>query len=188
MTTYIQNLKSAGVDTLLAWQTNLPNMTAAFKALSALGWNPTFIGSSLGIAVGPVVEAAGPAQTAKTYTIQLKPWTRAPGQKLGGKQREFFERVRVIDGAKGRELGVAGQSLYDFVMLLGETINKIGTDDPTKVKEALEQVTGYEGMGGTFTFTPQLHSGLTQESITLGSLGSLSEPESEGFFMARIEP
>ena len=186
MTTSVQNLKSAGADTVLAWQTNLPNMQAAFKALQALSWNPTFVGSSLGIAIGPVSEAAGATQVAKTYTIQLKPWTRVAGQKLGGKQRAFFERVAANPAAKGRELGVAGQSLYDFVTLLGKTINEVGEDDPTKVRDALQQVTGYEGMGGTFTFTPQLHSGLTADSIVLGSLGSLSEPESEGFFMARV--
>lgn len=186
LTTSVQNLKSAGADTVLAWQTSLPNMQSAFKALEALSWNPTFVGSSLGIAVGPVLEAAGETQAAKTYTIQLKPFTREPGQKLTGKQREHFDRVAAIPEAKGRELGVASQSLYDFVTLLGQTINQVGSDDPVKVRDAMQQVQGYDGMGGTFSFTPELHSGLTADSIVLGSMGSLSEPESEGYFMARV--
>jgi branched-chain amino acid transport system substrate-binding protein len=55
---------------------------------------------------------------------------------------------------------------YDGWMLAIDALREVGTD-PKAVRDHLEGVTGFVGISGTFTMTPDDHSGLTKEALVL---------------------
>jgi branched-chain amino acid transport system substrate-binding protein len=83
-------------------------------------------------------------------------------------------------------MSIAGQPHYDFLKLLAETIETVGSTDPTEVKDALQQVTNWVGLSGTFNFSAESHSGLATDSITLASIASIKDAESEGKFLREL--
>ena len=55
---------------------------------------------------------------------------------------------------------------WDATMLLKEAIEK-GGDSPAAIRDQLEKIKDFPGIGGIFTFTPQDHAGLTKDAFVL---------------------
>ena len=55
---------------------------------------------------------------------------------------------------------------YDAWQLAVDAISEVGTD-PQAVRDHLENVTDFTGISGTFTMTPEDHSGLSKEALVL---------------------
>ncbi len=55
---------------------------------------------------------------------------------------------------------------YDAFQLAVEAFKAVGTDKQ-KVRDHLERVTGFVGVTGVFSMTPQDHSGLSKEALVL---------------------
>jgi branched-chain amino acid transport system substrate-binding protein len=55
---------------------------------------------------------------------------------------------------------------YDGWQLAVSALEEVGTD-PQKIRDHLEQVSGYVGISGVFTMTPEDHSGLKAEALQL---------------------
>jgi branched-chain amino acid transport system substrate-binding protein len=74
--------------------------------------------------------------------------------------RKYVEAFRQEYG--GTEPDMQAAFTYDAVNLLAVAIRKAG-EDRAKIREALMAIHGYEGVLGTFTFTPEgegLHGGV----------------------------
>jgi branched-chain amino acid transport system substrate-binding protein len=55
---------------------------------------------------------------------------------------------------------------YDAIHLARIAVEKGGTDK-VKVRDALRGVKSYQGVGGTFNFSPERHSGLSKDDLVL---------------------
>lgn len=55
---------------------------------------------------------------------------------------------------------------YDGFMIAVEALKKAGTDK-AKLRDALEGISGWPGISGVFTMTPQDHSGLTKDALVM---------------------
>jgi len=55
---------------------------------------------------------------------------------------------------------------YDAIYLAAEGLRQ-GGDDKEKVRDAIESIENYHGVGGVFNFSPSKHSGLSKEDIVL---------------------
>src|SRR5690606_10420658 len=55
---------------------------------------------------------------------------------------------------------------YDAIMLARQAL-AAGQGDKEKSREALEGIQNYHGVGGTFNFSAQRHSGLSKQDIVL---------------------
>jgi len=58
-----------------------------------------------------------------------------------------------------------GGHAYDAVMILVNAIQRAGTADKAKIRDAIESTKGFVGTGGIFTYTPENHNGLTPEAF-----------------------
>jgi branched-chain amino acid transport system substrate-binding protein len=58
-----------------------------------------------------------------------------------------------------------GGHAYDAVMILLNAIQRAGTADKAKIRDAIESTKGFVGTGGIFTYTPENHNGLTPEAF-----------------------
>jgi branched-chain amino acid transport system substrate-binding protein len=59
-----------------------------------------------------------------------------------------------------------GGHAWDAIMLLKSAIEK-GDDSPAAIRDQLEKTTKFAGIGGTFSYSPQDHAGLTSEAFVL---------------------
>jgi branched-chain amino acid transport system substrate-binding protein len=59
-----------------------------------------------------------------------------------------------------------GGHAWDAVMLLKGAIER-GGDNPAAIRDQLEKIHGFAGIGGIFSFSPQDHSGLTKDAFVL---------------------
>ena len=56
---------------------------------------------------------------------------------------------------------------YDAIGMLKDALLKAGADDAAKLRDAIEQTTGFVGIQGVFTYSAEDHSGLTTKDVTL---------------------
>ncbi|HDQ40073.1 MAG TPA: ABC transporter substrate-binding protein [Desulfonatronum sp.] len=56
---------------------------------------------------------------------------------------------------------------WDAIMLIAEALRKAGPENPEALRKAIEQTSGYVGVSGTFTLTPEDHNGLDTDSLVI---------------------
>ena len=84
--------------------------------------------------------------------------------------------------AKGSGVPVANSPYYDFLHLLKLAIEGEKSFEPEKVKRALDNVKGYQGLLGTINFTPENHTAIGIDDIALASVASGKDPRAMGIF------
>jgi branched-chain amino acid transport system substrate-binding protein len=60
-----------------------------------------------------------------------------------------------------------GGHAYDAFLILSEAVKKAGSVEPSKVRDAIEGLTGLPGTAGIFSFSPTDHNGLTMDAFAL---------------------
>ncbi|RMC35599.1 ABC transporter substrate-binding protein [Paracoccus alkanivorans] len=56
---------------------------------------------------------------------------------------------------------------HDAMALMTDAIARAGGEDPSAIRDALEQTSGFVGTTGTYTFTPEDHLGLDQSAFRM---------------------
>jgi len=60
-----------------------------------------------------------------------------------------------------------GGHAWDAMMILGQAIRDARSAEPAAIRDALEKVRGFYGTGGEFNFSPEDHSGLSEEAFAM---------------------
>ncbi len=178
---YLTKLRDAGAEAIATNLTNPTNGIAFHKALQQLRWYPEIV--SHFYFFKPVLESEIPDQIKeKLAVIQLKNYTFEPGGQPNERVNEYVNRLR--KQPKFDESGLSSSPFYDMLYLLKQTIEQEKTFDADKIREALEKVSGYEGMNGTITFTPENRIGVAPEEVVVAGFPELDDPATnDGFFM-----
>jgi branched-chain amino acid transport system substrate-binding protein len=69
--------------------------------------------------------------------------------------------------AKFGPVSTFGGHAYDALMILVKAMEMAGSDDPAKVRDALETVRDFAGTGGIFNMSPADHNGLTKDAFVM---------------------
>ncbi|WP_162941676.1 ABC transporter substrate-binding protein [Desertimonas flava] len=184
---YLRTLQDSGAEGIVSIQSSGPNIAATLQGLDNLGWAPPIVGSALHIALDTVLKTASDELLPQLYTIQFKNWTRQGDEPVGEAQRDFIAKLSAIEGTAGRELAVAGNGNYDYLTLLAKVIEEIGAYDVDAIRDALEATTAYEGLSATFSFSAESHAGVDADALTIASIASINDAESEGIYLQAIE-
>ena len=181
---YINNLRSAGSEGLLAWVGNIPNAALAFTAMANQKWAPPTTGHY--VLFLQQLHTLVPAEALRNvYGTMYKNLTWTDTEKIGDRQLKFAEKVAGYKEAKGLEVVVASAPWYDFLHLLKVVIEAEKTFDTARVKRALDNVTGYQGLLGTYSFTPRRHTGIGLQDMVMASVASGTDPKAMGLFRKR---
>lgn len=155
----VRRLAAAGADSILL-VANAPEGAAVVRAMATAGWKVPVV-AHWGISGGRFVEQAGPENLGNMHTIQtfsfmgdLSPIAR----KLLDMHHLRFGTGRAEEVAA--PVGVAHG--YDGLHLLARAIQRAGTTDGDKVRDALEHLGPYNGVVKRYApaFTPQNHDSL----------------------------
>ena len=139
--TVAKNIKQLGLDTLLLGSVD---DLAVFKpAGEVLGEQFIFVA-----APAQVYEALPEGALKQEIGRFLPPWRAKHGE---------------------RDPGWAGKG-WDALMITAAAIEKANSFEGPKVRDALETVSGLQGTGGVYNFSPTVHQGITQNPFLLGTI------------------
>jgi branched-chain amino acid transport system substrate-binding protein len=139
-----------------------PTHIVAAKALSSAG---STIPLLLGIEALDTMKQASAA-----YANTL--FAAAPPQvydAIPADQRTAALTALVKAAPKGQDLTYVGRG-YDAIELLAQAIDKAGSTDGDKVRQALIDMGPYDGTSGTYDFTDDNHYGLTKNPLYLAQI------------------
>lgn len=161
MTAQAGDIKKAQPDAILVWP--YPQDAAVFmKALEKIDFLPpkTNVIGNLGICSSAFGSLAGEAGK-DVMGIHLASYAFSADKPISESAKKFAEVVAKIDPAINP--GTVG-TWHDGMMILGEAWKKVGTDDPDKVKQAIEAITNYQGISAIYNFGPNDHEGAGVEN------------------------
>ncbi len=75
--------------------------------------------------------------------------------------------IKAYTEAYGEDVSTFGGHAYDALFLLVRAIERAGTTDPAKVRDALEQTRNFIGVDGIFNMSPEDHLGLGPEAFKM---------------------
>ena len=163
MTPQLTKLKSAGVQAIVCWTVASPGVVF-MKQARAMNIDAQLI-HSYGFVDKRYMDLAGDAAK-DVLLVSVKfpvgddlPANDPSRAQIAALTKSFEDRY------KRRPNQFAAQT-YDAIQLARLAIEKGGADK-TKIRDALRNVRGYQGVGGVFNFSPERHSGLSKSDLVL---------------------
>lgn len=158
-TPQLTRLKSAGADSIILVG-NAAVAAQVMKSLDRMGWNVPVV-SHWGISGGRFDELAGPrykdVHFVQTYSFfgKLSP----TGEKL---LNELKKRFPAVKGPADVLAPVGVANSYDALMLTVLALNKAGSTDGDKIRQAFYEIPDYQGLLKTYKkpFSPGDHDAL----------------------------
>ncbi len=144
---------------IIATTDNLPQMV---KQVRSSGFDSYIVGEqSLGMP--EVKEIAGKGSDKIVFGACFVMPTKSPDEASTPELVTFFENYQKRFGEMcPSEVGVR---CYDGMYLLKEAMEKAGSVDGTAVRDALYEITNYEGLQGTFDFSDKTGEGLKESRL-----------------------
>jgi len=171
LTPQINKIKAANPEVVVSWGTN-PGPAIAVKTMRELGMKQPFVGSH-GIANKAFIDLAGKgkslaANPANGVVFPAGPILIPAQAKVTPEQRTVLEAfTKDYEAKTGNPPNTFAGHAYDAIAILTDAMKKAGGDDAAKIRDAIEQTTGFVGIQGVFTYSPTNHSGLTTNDVTL---------------------
>ena len=163
MTVQLTKIRGSHAQAVICWGTN-PGPAVIAKNARQLGIKiPLFM--SHGVSSKKFIELAGEAAegiklpSGKVVVADLLPGSDQQKKSLMAFVKDYQNHFK----AEGDHFG--GHA-WDAVMLIKNAIEK-GADSPASIRDQLEKVRGFAGIGGSFTFSAQDHAGLGKDAFVL---------------------
>jgi branched-chain amino acid transport system substrate-binding protein len=164
LTAEVTKVKAAGAEALLNWSI-VPAQSIVIKNARQIGFvGPIF--QSHGFGNIKYVEAAGAAAegvifpAGRLLVADILPASN-PQKAVLVKYKNDYEKKYKEDAS------TFGGHAYDAFMILAKAIEKAGSTDKEKVRDAIEKMRGFIGTGGVFDFSPEDHNGLDIDAFEL---------------------
>ncbi|VTU24088.1 ABC transporter substrate-binding protein [Variovorax sp. PBL-E5] len=164
MTPQLSALKAAGVQAILCW-TVTPAGVVAMKQAKTLGLGDIPFVHSYGFVDKRYMDLAGDAAKGVLLVSVKFPVGEDLPDSDPAKPRILALNKNFEARFKRRPNQFAAQT-YDAIYLAKTALEKGGTDKE-KVRDALGAIRNYNGVGGTFNFSPTQHSGLSKADLVL---------------------
>lgn len=167
MKTQLTKINSSGAEAVIVWGTN-PGPAIIAKNMKELGMDIPYIGSH-GIANQSFIELAGDAAEGVVIpTGKLLFPTQIPESDPQYEViKSFYDDYTTEYDSEPTNFGSYG---YDNLMLLVEALEN-GATDRESIRDYLENnIKGYVGATGVFTFSAEDHNGLTADSLVLAEV------------------
>jgi branched-chain amino acid transport system substrate-binding protein len=164
LTAEVTKLKAANAEALLNWSI-VPAQSIVIKNARQIGFvGPIF--QSHGFGNIKYVEAAGAAAegvifpAGRLLVADVLPASNPQKQVLVKYKNDYEKKYK-------EDASTFGGHAYDAFMILVKAIEKAGSTDKEKVRDAIETMRGFVGTGGVFDFSAQDHNGLDIDAFEL---------------------
>jgi len=165
MTAQLTKMRGADPDAVLVWAAGKEAATIA-KNMRQLNMDQPIFGGS-GIARVEFIEGAGEAaEGVRLGTGKiLVPESYGEGTEEYDVALSFIERYTA---EYGEAPDIFAGHAYDALGLVVDALGRIeGEATPQAVRDALEETSGWIGVGGTFSYSAEDHNGLTERDLVM---------------------
>ena len=163
MTAQLTKIRGTQAQAVICWGTN-PGPAVIARNARQLGLKlPLFM--SHGVSSKKFIELAGDAAegvilpSGKVIVADVLPASDPQKKPLMAFVKEYQKQYKV----EGDHF--AGHA-WDAMMLLKDALER-GDDTPASIAAQLEKIKNFHGIGGTFTYSPPDHAGLTKDAFVL---------------------
>lgn len=167
MTAQLINIKTAAPDAIICWTIGKAGSIVA-KNVKQLGIQvPLF--QCHGLPDPKYIELAGKASEGNIMpSTKLLVASQLPD--IDPQKKVIQEFIRLYQDVfhYDRQFPINTHSGYawDAIYMVADAMKKVGTDNE-KLRDAIEKTTGYVGVSGIYTITPEDHNGLGLDSMVL---------------------
>ncbi|KHK03842.1 ABC transporter substrate-binding protein [Desulfovibrio sp. TomC] len=164
MTAQLTKIQGTSPDAVICWGTN-PGPAVVAKNRVQLGiTTPLYM--SHGVASKKFIELAGDA--AEGLLLPAGKITVAGKLPDADPQKaQLVAYAQAYDAHFKAPVSTFGGHGYDSLHLAVKAIADAGSDKPEAIRDALEKIKGFPGIGGIFTFTPEDHAGLGPDAFIM---------------------
>lgn len=163
MTSQLTKIKGSGAQAVICWGTN-PGPAVIARNAKQLGLRlPLYM--SHGVSSKKFIGLAGDAAegiilpSGRVIVADLLPNSDRQKKSLMTFVKDYQKHFK----AEGDHFG--GHA-WDAIMLL-KTAMERGGENPAAIRDQLERIRGFAGIGGIFSYTPSDHAGLTRDAFVL---------------------
>jgi len=162
MTPQLTNIKGKNPEAIICWGTN-PGPASVAKGVKKLGITVPLI-QSHGVANAKFIELAGEAAEGVMLPAgRLIVWQSVPDDH---KQKPVLKEFAEAFKAKyDRDADTFAGHAYDALHIVAKAIEAAGSDEPAKVRDAIEKTTDFVGTAGVFNYSADDHNGLTKDAF-----------------------
>ena len=164
LTAEVTKLKAANVEAIVNWSI-VPAQSIVIKNARQIGFTgPIF--QSHGFGNIKYVQAAGAAAegvifpAGRLLVAEVLPDSNPQKAVLVKYKNDYEKRYK-------EDASTFGGHAYDAFMILAKAIEKAGSTDKEKVRDAIETMRGFVGTGGVFDFSVEDHNGLGIDAFEL---------------------
>jgi len=164
LTAEVTKLKAANVEAIVNWSI-VPAQSIVIKNARQIGFTgPIF--QSHGFGNIKYVAAAGAAAegvifpAGRLLVADVLPDSNAQKPVLVKYKNDYEKKYK-------EDASTFGGHAYDAFMILAKAIEKAGSTDKEKVRDAIETMRGFVGTGGVFDFSAEDHNGLGIDAFEL---------------------
>jgi branched-chain amino acid transport system substrate-binding protein len=165
MTAQLTKIKNSGADAIVMWTAGAEAAIIA-KEVKDLGIDLPLIGSH-GIARQEFITGAGDAAEGVKFAAGKVLVPEAYGQETEAYKvaTEFIDQYKTTYGEAPSTF--AGHA-YDAFYIIANAAKQVGGDlTPAALRDQIEQTSGFVGIGGTFSYSPTDHNGMTSNDLIM---------------------
>lgn len=166
MTGQLGRIINSGAQSILAWGLG-HEVAQAAKGLEKLGSKLSMLGAS-GITTVGFRQLAGPAG-ADHLGVYSRRFSFSEGAPAHTPSKAFVAKLDAAYGTQWTAQTVVSAPWYEAVHLYAEAVRRAGTDEPEKVKTALEGLQSFpaNGIYTTYSFSPSERNGFQQQDLVV---------------------
>jgi branched-chain amino acid transport system substrate-binding protein len=165
MTPQLGKLKDAGVQAIVCW-TVTPAGVVFLKQAQQLGLDKMTLIHSYGFVDQRYMQLAGDAAK-NLLLVSVKFPVGADLPDTDPQKAKIAALTSAFEAKFKRKPNQFAAQTYDAIYLARTAIEKAGSSDRTKVRDALAGISGWQGVGGVFNFAKDKHSGLSKDDLVL---------------------
>jgi branched-chain amino acid transport system substrate-binding protein len=165
MTAQMLKLKNLGVDHIVAWGLG-PDLIPATTSLNRIGWFPP-IASGIGVHQISFLQLADRKVADRWVATMQRVFTYPKGGKVGPEVQKFSDIIKAKYGADTKSYIPNAGIFYDMVRLYAKAVEKVGSQDPDRIKGYLEGVSKYDGLTSKYSFSPTNHDGFNIADLAI---------------------
>ncbi len=165
MTAQLTRIKGTAAQAVVVWGTNPGPAVVARNRVQLRITTPLYMSS--GVASKKFIELAGPENAegimlpAGRLLVEAQLPATHPQKSLLSKYiHEYEPRFK-------QPVSTFGGHAWDAMMMLAQAIRNAKSAEPAAIRDTMEKVRGFYGTGGEFNFSPEDHSGLTEDAFAM---------------------
>ena len=164
MTAQLTKIRDLKPDAMICWGTN-PGPAVVARNRAQLGiTTPLYM--SHGVASKKFIELAGEAAEgvmlpAGHLIVAAQLPEADPRTKL------LMDYTRIYQDKYKSAVSTFGGHGWDSLRLVAKAVEMAGSDNPVAIRDNLEKISGFAGVGGVFSFTAKDHGGLDENAFEM---------------------